>query len=280
MTPEQLATLRAPFDDGDIGRLPKITCKACSETRGTKVCPNHKKTTCKVCGNWITEKHTHLDYVGHAATTNRLLAADPDWTWEPVAFDNNGLPAVDNQGGLWIRLTVCGVTRLGYGHADGKTGGNAIKEAIGDAIRNAAMRFGVAIDLWHKGTLSGAVEPTSDAHDTDEAAPTLRSVPTASQEPSETPPPARRTVVSRQPRSTSQDWSKPAGDGLPLEQPDPNLATTQQVRMLSALFNGRGMDADEVDALVLEVSGSRTTSRKELTKQEASTLIDQLKGTA
>ena len=27
---------------------------------------------------------------------------------------------------------------------------NATKEAIGDAIRNAAMRFGVALDLWAK----------------------------------------------------------------------------------------------------------------------------------
>jgi hypothetical protein len=54
---------------------------------------------------------------------------------------------------MWIRLTVCGVTRLGYGHPDGKKGGDAIKELIGDALRNAAMRFGAALDLWHKGEL-------------------------------------------------------------------------------------------------------------------------------
>jgi hypothetical protein len=42
------------------------------------------------------------------------------------------------------------VTRLGYGHPDGKRGGDAIKESIGDAIRNAGMRFGVGIDLWRK----------------------------------------------------------------------------------------------------------------------------------
>jgi hypothetical protein len=56
---------------------------------------------------------------------------------------------------MWIRLTVCGVTRLGYGHAGSKTGGDAIKEVIGDALRNAAMRFGAALDLWHKGDLHG-----------------------------------------------------------------------------------------------------------------------------
>jgi hypothetical protein len=50
-------------------------------------------------------------------------------------------------GNLWIRLTICGVTRIGVG--DGKS----LKECIGDAIRNAAMRFGMALDLWAKETL-------------------------------------------------------------------------------------------------------------------------------
>lgn len=96
----------------------------------------------------------HLKYVGHAALTDRLLDVDPAWSWEPVSFDSNtGLPMLDSLGGLWIRLTVCGITRLGYGDAPGKKGGDAIKECIGDALRNAAMRFGAALDLWHKGDL-------------------------------------------------------------------------------------------------------------------------------
>lgn len=95
-----------------------------------------------------------LDYVGHAALTDRLLDADPEWNWEPLHIDpDTGLPALDAIGGLWIRLTVCGVTRLGYGDAGEKKGTNAMKERIGDALRNAAMRFGAALDLWHKGDL-------------------------------------------------------------------------------------------------------------------------------
>lgn len=94
-----------------------------------------------------------LSYVGHAALTDRLLDADPLWAWEPLSVDDRGLPVIDDDGGMWIRLTVCGVTRLGYGDAQGKTGGNAMKERIGDALRNAAMRFGAALDLWHKGDL-------------------------------------------------------------------------------------------------------------------------------
>lgn len=103
---------------------------------------------------------TQLEYVGHAQTTARLLNVDPLWSWEPVAFDEQGLPALarrkdDTPFGLWIRLTVCGVTRLGFGELPAAKGADGVKEAIGDAIRNAAMRFGVALDLWAKGDLPG-----------------------------------------------------------------------------------------------------------------------------
>lgn len=113
MTPEAATALRRPFPPESIGKLPK--------------------------GGAM------LDYVGHAAVTDRLLTVDPGWSWEPFALDPaTGLPALDRSGNLWIRLTVCGVTRIGVG--DGKSA----KECIGDAIRNAAMRFGVALDLWAK----------------------------------------------------------------------------------------------------------------------------------
>ncbi len=116
MNLEQQAQLRAPFPPEQIHTIPR--------------------------------KGARLDYVGHADVTDRLLAVDPSWTWEPVSpVERETLPPSN---GLWIKLTVCGVTRIGYGDADGKTGGDAIKEMIGDAIRNAAMRFGVALDLWSK----------------------------------------------------------------------------------------------------------------------------------
>lgn len=98
---------------------------------------------------------TNLDYVGHGAVTDRLLDVDPSWNWEPLASTAEGLPLFDlddrgNPIGLWIKLTVAGTTRLGYGSC---TSGQfeATKVLIGDAIRNAAMRFGVALDLWIKG---------------------------------------------------------------------------------------------------------------------------------
>ena len=113
MNADQQAALREPFPAHLIGKLPK----------GGR----------------------DLDFVGHGAATDRLLSVDPEWTWEPFATDEVGLPALDEFGNLWIRLTVCGVTRIGVGD------GPNMKERIGDAIRNAAMRFGVALDLWIRG---------------------------------------------------------------------------------------------------------------------------------
>ncbi len=113
------AELRKPFDPKAVGKLPR--------------------------GN------VQLDYVGHAAVTDRLLSVDPLWSWEPLAYDEHGLPAYDGGDGLWIKLTIGGVTRLGWGD------GNTPKERIGDAIRNAAMRFGVALDLWSKDELESNI---------------------------------------------------------------------------------------------------------------------------
>lgn len=149
-----LDLLRETFPDHQISKLPKPT-KA--QTDALKA--DFKiGVRCKLCGGWHHPDVIHLDYVGHAALTDRLLDCDPNWSWEPVSYDQFGAPYLDKLNGLWIKLTVCGVTRLGYGHPDDKTGGNAVKEAIGDALRNAAMRFGAALDLWHKGDLHGVEE--------------------------------------------------------------------------------------------------------------------------
>lgn len=145
----QLAKLREEFPSHQISKLPKETKRQTEERKAG----NNIEWKCAVCGGMHHKNAVHLDYVGHAALTDRLLDTDLEWTWEPVGFTPEGLPALDRNGGLWIKLTVCGVTRYGYGAADGKSGGDAMKEMIGDALRNAAMRFGAALDLWHKGDL-------------------------------------------------------------------------------------------------------------------------------
>lgn len=144
-----LAKLRAPFEANQISQKPQPT-----KAQNDAVKADYTKgARCNVCGGWHHPQVQHLSYVGHAALTHRLLDVDPTWNWEPMALDTNGLPLIDKDGGMWIKLTVGGMTRLGYGDAGQKTGPDAMKERIGDALRNAGMRFGMALELWHKGVL-------------------------------------------------------------------------------------------------------------------------------
>ena len=121
MTPEQSKALRAKMPDNLVSKFPANA-----------------------------GANANKEYAGHAAVTDRLLEVDPEWTWK---FLGDGTPVFDDVGGIWIELTVCGVTRIGYGFPERLKGGNAVKEAIGDAIRNAAMRFGVGLEFWFKGDL-------------------------------------------------------------------------------------------------------------------------------
>lgn len=160
ITDRNLAELRKPFAPEHISKMPR-------GGRGDN-------TSCRECGGWHKPGAVHLDFVGHANVTARLLNVDPEWTWEPCAFDERGLPALvwNSQGapiGLWIKLTVLGVTRYGYGSCEpGKF--DAVKELIGDAIRNAAMRFGVALDLWAKGELETATEEVAGSEQSEPTA--------------------------------------------------------------------------------------------------------------
>lgn len=100
------------------------------------------------CIEYLETAGTRLAYLSHSWVTQRLLEVDPEWSWEPLAFDSDGLPKFDENGGLWIRLTVLGVTRYGYGEPQGRDAFDKRKGAIGNALRVAAMRFGVGLYLW------------------------------------------------------------------------------------------------------------------------------------
>jgi hypothetical protein len=196
MTAERAAELRKPFPRSAIGKLPK--------------------------------GGVQLDYVGHAATTDRLLSVDPEWSWEPVAFGPDGLPAFTTGSGrgLWIKLTVCGVTRYGFGD------GNSVKECIGDAIRNAAMRFGVALDLWSK-------EELEQAHGPAAVAVTIA------------PPPERHAAPEPTDRAATD-------------------LTDKTRKRLFALLNERGItDRDEQIRGITHIIGRPIASRSELMEADA-----------
>jgi hypothetical protein len=207
ITAEQQAALRQPFPKTSIGYLPK--------------------------------GGQQLAYVGHAAVRDRLLSVDPTWTWSPFALTDTGLPLYDNAGGLWINLTVCGVTRPGYGD------GPDPKQRISDAIRNAAMSFGVALDLWAKEDLAGSTGPTEKVTTTPhQGSPT--------------------------PQAAAKQFPFPNEPGLPI--------TSDQLRLVAIELKRIG-NTDKA-AMLTQVStivGREISTSRELTKGEASTLITALK---
>jgi hypothetical protein len=246
---ESAALLRAPFPKSSIGKLPK--------------------------GGAM------LDYVGHAGVTDRLLAVDPEWSWEPLALDEQGLPRYDVKGGLWIRLTICGVTRLGYGD------GPDPKQRIGDAIRNAAMRFGVALDLWAKEDLvefqhvDWLRQQAAASHDTTGAA-------------AASPAPAAPVVIPDEPpvevvRSTHADpgeWatdSGASGDGEVPGVPDLNVhelasdrrrISAKQVTMLRLRFDEKGIPPASRKRLISDLVGREVETSKDLTNAELTTILE------
>lgn len=146
-----LEALRRPFDAKHIEKLPKHVLNKEARAENCTVCHGYHKPTA-----------IHLDYVGHAAVTDRLLSIDPLWFWQPYANDPiSKLPLMDYDSqnrpvGMWIVLHVAGKKMIGYGTSDPKP--DAVKEIIGDAIRNAAMRMGVALSLWVKGEMESLAD--------------------------------------------------------------------------------------------------------------------------
>ncbi len=120
--PEMRDELRKPFDPKQIGKLP------------------------------ATPKRPAMDFVGHAAVTDRLNKAAPDWTYSDITLFDHG-------GQVWIKgtMTIGGVSRIEYGDGDDP------KQALGNFIRRGAMRFGVALDLWSKEELNLPASPSSQA---------------------------------------------------------------------------------------------------------------------
>ncbi len=94
----------------------------------------------------------NLDFVGHADITKILIEVCPTWTWEPVEYDEAGLPKYTVVNGMahmagWLQIH--GIRRLAIGSVQDKKP-DIYKELISDSLRNGAMRFGIALKLWSK----------------------------------------------------------------------------------------------------------------------------------
>jgi len=93
-----------------------------------------------------------LDFVGHADVNKALIEIDPLWTWQPVAWDDDGMPKIKVANGvatMWGIMTLHGKQMLGVATVQANKP-DLYKELASDFIRNAAMRFGVYLSLWTK----------------------------------------------------------------------------------------------------------------------------------
>lgn len=251
-----VALLRMPFEAHQISKKPQST-KAQSEALKTN---RNLGIKCNVCGQWHHQDAIHLDYVGHAALTDRLLDADSNWYWEPLAF-KDGLPLFDKDGGLWIKLTIKDITRIGYGNAEPsnyKEIGSREKEVIGDALRNAAMRFGAALDLWHKGKLHK--EPVIAPAEKSKVAP-----PIMPQKQTQEPPPYDEWAPSNEVYTSTPP---------PETNPGHNGPSEAQIKRYFAMTKQLGWSNE--DALTHARQKSQKDSLRSLTKKEYKDITDDI----
>lgn len=215
----RLTLLSKVFPADEVEKLPKQMSRNDDTKYGCKRGTNASADG-YFCGGYHA-RSMHLDYIGHAGITDRLNQVDPQWTWKPMARTPAGTPLIEN-GGMWGYLTVLGVTRIGYGDAPGKNGGNAMKEIIGDFLRNAAMRFGVGTYLWGKSEAALAKKRGEEAHDD---------------------PPLQRDESTLTQQRPAENTGHPDDDrGQPAETPPQKLDW-------KALYQATGGDVDKLKAL-------------------------------
>lgn len=212
--------------------------------------------------SYLPKGGTKLAYVGHANVTDRLLASDLAWNWKPLARNADGTPLIKQEGKLltlWIELTVNGVTRLGVGTCEpGKF--DPLKELVGDAIRNAAMRFGVALDLWSKAELE---------HGDQNETPPTETKPKRANRP--TPPAKAATVPTPDPVPQPPAGNDSGEITTGTVAADADKPSTAQTRKLMALLAEHGLGDDNARRAFAGVD-----SFTELTKTDTHRLIEQL----
>lgn len=182
-----------------------------------------------------------LDFVGHAAVTDRLntVVGPENWSLEPLAFNEDGTPVITlarNKAIMWARLTILGASKICVGTTEANKF-DVEKELIGDALRNGAMRFGVALDLWTKDELESTLADPSLKNDK----------------------PSKRVAAA--PKTVEL-----------VEPPKEALATPIQRRQISASLMARGYAGeDQVQALIEVYHIARP---HEMSYEQAKTLLE------
>jgi len=218
-----------------------------------------------------------MSYISHGLVTERLNDVDPGWSsevlTEHIYKDQSGRLHCE---GVTISLTVNGVTRVEAGGPQRQDGfANEIKNAYSDALKRAAMRFGVALEMWE--SLVDA-EYDEDVHPDYAPAlhePEFRVSQMPSQRQNTAPAERRQNTPQPQPQRPTQAVSPPQGQNRP--QAGPGLISDRQIAYLFRLAGEVNLDkgVSNEDFVHGQVYARFTkASVRDLTKQEASIIID------
>jgi hypothetical protein len=153
--------LKEPFPEDQLELKPQPVSRQ-DQDKGRCEAGTRYTADGMVCGGWHT-RSVHLTYVGHAGITDRLndVCGPEGWELEPLALGQDGLPVIRG-GQLWVKLTIWGVTKIEVGDADGRSGYEEGKVIWSDALKRAAMRFGIGTYLWSKSDKAKALVERSD----------------------------------------------------------------------------------------------------------------------
>ena len=159
---EMWRRLAAPFPTEHIERLPKPLSRneerkgRCDGTDPWVSADGH------YCKGWHS-RAVHLDYIGHAGITTRLndVLGPGGWDFQPYAHGPENMPLIGRGSGaeFWAKLTILDVTKWDVA-ADFK----GTQEAVGDALRRCAMRFGIGTYLWSKSDYALAIGQDPGSH--------------------------------------------------------------------------------------------------------------------
>jgi hypothetical protein len=166
----------------------------------------------------VVGKKDKFDYISHALVTERLNEVCPGWSLEITQVftysDTNGRLHCE---GVMVALTIDGVTRMEMGgpqRIGGPQGNNGresfmleCKNAVSDALKRAAMRFGVALYLWD--SLVDAIGDEDVHPDRPIEPPAPARAPQQRQAQSSGPPTANA------PQRAAQPQTEPSGDYYP-----------------------------------------------------------------
>jgi hypothetical protein len=155
----------------------------------------------------LVKQKGRFDYISHALVTERLNAVAPGWEMEIVEVHKS----TDAQGrlhceGVTVAMTIGGVTKMEMGGPQRMESFMLeCKNAVSDAMKRCAMRFGVALYLWD--SLVDALGD-DDVHPDREpqAAPAPARAPQQRQAQSSAPPTANA------PQRAAQPQTEPSGD--------------------------------------------------------------------